>query len=209
MVRFNMGESSAKANWRRYGRKALAVYCIICAVIVTAVAPFLVWCAFRKPAVSSGDSEATFVAAHQLYVASEYPRRGSGFWTMVTALREYVAESPVAETNLFAYLGMPDWFYVTNVVSAGPGQVPHTNRMLYYAYLFDRPGKEGKWSAVMQVGDDGRVHDVAFPDAGRTKRLGFRAFPINSARDQQGGAKSSQPPGAEENGTPGEAHRAP
>ena len=125
--RFPFSGFLSDPRWKRRCRKALRVYCIVCAILVTALVPFVLWYGFRSPSWPTGSSEGLFMVSYNEYMLSEYPARGHRFWSMALALREYIAQTPMAESDLLNYLGKPDRFYVTNVVTVEGGRVPKTN----------------------------------------------------------------------------------
>jgi hypothetical protein len=121
---------------------------------------------------------------------------------MAAALCEYVAETPMPETELLRYLGRPDEYYLTNVVRE-PKEAPTTNRVVLLAYLFDRADTTDNESVTAQA-SDGKVYQVTLYDY-KQKGLRFQPFPLDPAPNQQGGANGRQPFSSETNRAPAAA----
>src|SRR5258705_10155021 len=142
------------------------------------------------PTVRSG-TKAELISAHQNYIAAEHPARGQLFWTLAATFRERTAAAPLAQADLFSYLGKPDLYCTTNEIVQKPGQPPTTNQLTLLAYLFVPAANTNKWAATAVV-DEGGVQDIGFSDASRLEQLGFRPFP--GAPSRQDGANGRQPP---------------
>lgn len=191
-----MAEHRAEWNWKRTCRLGLKVYAVLCTTLVTAGVALWLWSVlFPNSPGASGNSQEVFLTAHDAYMAAEYPLRGARFRSMVEALCEYVAATPIPEPELFKYLGRPDEYYLTNIVVRAPRETPTTNRVVLFSYLFDRPGRSRNESVTAQVAD-GKVYQVTLYDY-KHKGLRFQPYP---APDQHAGA-NGWPPSLDTNRT--------
>ena len=118
-----MSEARSNPTWKRSCWLTLRIYATLSTVLVSACIGLWLWSVlFQKPApATAGSSQALFMTSYGAYMSAEYPERRNRFWSMAAALREYVAEAPMQELDLFRYFGMPDQFYSTNVVSHTKG----------------------------------------------------------------------------------------
>jgi hypothetical protein len=205
----DMAETQSSPKRKPSGRLVLRIYAAVCTMLVSAWIAHQLWgVLFQKsvpPATGSGKAVSTagygsytsFQGAYGKYMTAEYPKRGSLFQSMAGALREFVAEAPLVEADLFKYLGRPDQYYRTNEVVSKPVQLLVTNEIVCFAYLFDRPGETNRWAATAILAD-GKVQDIGFSDASANERSGFQAFPVDSD-PKQGGANGRQPVSPETN----------
>ena len=197
-----MSEAQAASKWKRICWLLLRIYGAICALLVTACITLWLWSVLfpSRALPQAGGSQAVFMSSYGAYMAAEYPQRGNRFRSMVEALCEYVAEKPMPENELFRYLGKPDQFYLTNVIVSEQNRPSVTNRILLFAYVFDRPGTTNT-GRVTVLESDGKVEQVTLAHYKPSEGPPFQPFPSDPAPNPQGGANGRQPFSSETNRT--------
>ena len=158
------------------------VYGTVCTLLVTACIALWVWSLVfpNRTSHPAGGGQALFTTCYDAYMAAEYPQRGSRFSSMAEALCEHVAERPMPEQELFRYFGRPDQFYLTNVIVSEPNHGPVTNRIVLFAYVFDRPGTT-KRQRMTVLESDGKVEQVTLAHYERDEGPAFQPFPADPA----------------------------
>jgi hypothetical protein len=201
-----MPEAQATPKWKRICRLVLRVYGALCTLLVTACIALWLWSVLfpRRTSPQAGGGQALFMTSYGAYMAAEYPQRGNRFSSMIEALCEYVAENPMPENELFRYLGRPDQFYLTNVIVSEPDHPSVTNRIVLFAYMFDRPGTTNRGRATV-LESDGKVEQVTLVHYEPGEGPAFQPFPADAAPNPQGGANGRQPSSSETNSAPAAA----
>ncbi len=188
---FDMGEPQGRSKWRRFLSLALKVYAGVCMLLVTCCLGLWAWYFLLAPNSSKSggplyiggiNRRDAFLVSHSVYKSSEYPRRAGFFLSMGQALAEYVGETPMDQAELFWYLGTPDKFVATNVVSNT--NTPNlTNRVALFAYAFTKPGASNESSVIAMV-SDGKVESVVIHDLAQYERYGFQPLSVDVATNR-------------------------
>jgi hypothetical protein len=55
--------------------------------------------------------------------------------------------------------------------------------MVFFAYLFDRPGRPNKWSMTALLGE-GKVQAITVSEASVNERMGFQPFRLDLVPNQ-------------------------
>ena len=202
-----MPEVKSNQKWKRLCWRVLRIYAACCAVLVTALMILWLWsCLFNRPVPLGRGSHELFMTSYFSYMETEYPQRRRRFKSMAEALCGYLVETNMEEPDLFRYLGRPDQFFVTNVLASEPRQPSITNRIVLYAYVFDRAGGTNKSAATILVSDGKAVQCTLSDNAYKEmEKMDLRPFAADPASNPQGGADGRQPFSPEANPTPAAA----
>lgn len=182
------------------------VYAGMCTVFVTLLLLLWLWSyLFENPTPAPPPNLRTlFLTSYGVYMAEEYPKRGDKFWSMIGPLRQYISQSPIPQGDLFRYLGKPDQFVATNVISSAPDGSSITGRVMAVKYLIQRAGATNTLAAVAQIAD-GMTYDIAARDARDYDQPRFQDYSGEASPNPQAGADRVQPLEARPNPSPGPA----